>query len=316
MTLNRFDANDSYFIQQQLTLFDPTTRYELVPGIVGRKIIPRIENVSPNLPSYKYTMTRILGRAKKSGRNVKDSPSVNVVKTEVVHSIKTFEEVAGWSIDDVRAAREAGMNLDMDTMVAAMTILEQQFDGALCSGIAGTAATGLANNANVVGSASAGNWLAPATGDAIIGDVRKVITDAASALKQAQVPGSGMRMFDQFVLFLPLAHYNFIDMTRLSTTSPSDTTILEFIKKFSSLKAVVPWWRLDTAGSGGIPIGVLAPALDNGVMNPMAGGALLPLDFEKLPEQYTGRNVSVNCAGKCGGVAIPYPVAFRYLTGL
>jgi hypothetical protein len=320
MSNSRFDAADSYFITNQLQSFDPTTRYELVPGIVGRKIIPRIENVSPNLPSYKYTMTRIVGKAKKSGRHAKDSPSVKVVKTEVVHSIKTFEETAGWTIDEVRASRESGMNLDMDTMVGAMTVLEQQFDDALCNGIPGTAATGLANNPNVAGTNAADkgsgptSWLdATASGEEIAADVRKLIQDASTALKQAQVPGSGNRMFDQFVLFLPLAHYQYIDMTPRSATSPSDTTILGYISKFSALKAIVPWWRLDTAGAGGIPIGVLAPALDNGSMNPLAGGALLPMDFERLPEQYSGRNVSVPCAGKCGGVAIPYPVAFRYL---
>lgn len=312
----RWDASDSYFITQQLQSFDPTTRYELVPGIVGRKYIPRIENVSPDLPSYKYTMTRVVGRAMKSGRKAKDGPTVQVVKTELTNTIRTFEEAAGWTVDEVRAARATGSNLDMDMMTAAITSIEQQFDSALCTGIPGTGITGLANNANISPTSAAGSWLAPATGDAIVADVKKLITDASSALKQAQIPGSGMRMFDQFVLWLPLAQYQFIDMTPRSATSPSDMTILQYISKFSALKAVIPWWRLDTAGGSSAPIAVLAPALDNGSMNPLAGGALLPMDFERLPEQYSGRNVTVPCAGKCGGMVIPYPVGYRYLTGL
>lgn len=321
---SRWDSVDSYFLTNQLQSFDPTTRYQLVPGIVGRKIIPPIANVSPNMPSYKFTTTKVEFSTSKGARGqAKNIPTVNVTKEEVVVPIKTFENAARWTIDDIRAAREAGANLDMDQMVAAMTGIEQDFDSALAVGVPGTGIKGLANNALVQSTAAldAGggvfSWLNPGkSGEKIANDVRQLITDASNALKQAQVPGSGMRMFDQFVLFLPLAQYNFLDMTPRSATSPSDTTILEFVKKFSALKAVVPWWRLDTAGSGGAPIAVLAPALDNGVMNPMAGGALLPLDFERLPEQPTGRQVVVPCAGKCGGVVIPFPVAFRYLTGL
>jgi len=314
----RFDAADSYFVTTQLQKFDPQTRYELVPGIVGRKFIPRIENVSPNVPSYRYTMTRIAGTARRAGRRAKDARTVQVVKSEVVHSIKTFEETAGWTIDEVRAARDTGSDLDMDSMVAAMTTIEQQFDETLCVGVANSNITGLANNPHVAFTEAQASWLDPGTPpDKAVADVRRIIQEASSALKQAQVPGSGMRMFDQFVLFLPLAHYQYVDMTPRSATSPSDVTILEYISKFSALRAVVPWWRLDTAGpvvdGVGTPLAVLAPALDNGAMNPLAGGALCPMDFERLPEQYSGRNVVVPCAGKCGGVAMPYPVAFRYL---
>jgi hypothetical protein len=320
---SRWDSVDSYFITNQLQSFDPQTRYHLVPGVVGRKYIPKIANASPNLPSYKYTMTKVQGSTNKAARGrSKNAPTVNVVKEEVVASIKTFENTATWSIDDIRAARETNSDLDMDTMVASMTAIEQDFDSALCSGVSGTNITGLANNTAISATtAQNSSWLTgnaggPLTGEQIASDVRKLIQDASTALKQAQVPGSGMRMFDQFALWLPLAHYQYIDMTPRSSTSPSDTTILGFISKFSALKAIIPWWRLDTAGVSGIPKAVLTPALDNGAMNPLAGGALLPMDFERLPEQPSGRMVSVPCAGKCGGMVIPYPIAYRYLTGL
>lgn len=323
MTNHRFDEADSFFIQQELTKIDPRTLYELVPGVVGRRHLPRIEAVSPNMPSYKYTMIKMRGSAKKTGRKAKDAPSVEVVRTETVHTIKTFEEEATWTVDEVRAAREAGHSLDSVKILTAITKIEQEFDGALCTGISGTSATGLANHPDVEDTQASDkgsgqrSWLhTNADPDEIIGDVRTLISEGLADLKQAQVPGSDMPMFQQFTLFLPLAHYNHIDMRPRSTGT--DTTILEFIKKFSAIKAVIPWWRLDTADpdGGGTPLAVLAPALDNGNVNPLAGGALLPLDFERLPEQYSGRNVTVPCAGKCGGFAMPYTVAFRYLRDL
>lgn len=316
---NRFDSNDSYFISQQLETLDPEKYYHLIPGIIGRKLIPPVGGISRNLPVYKYTMTEFVGRSKVSGRKAKDQPGIQVKKTEHTHTIKTFEEQFSWTLDEVRAAQETGADLDSDLFVGAVAKIEQDIDEALCTGISSSNATGLANNAAIdsttpVNKTGGGtSWLsAGCTAAEIIADVRKLITEASNALKQAQIPGSDMPMFNQFALYLPLAHYNKIDMMEKGTVN--DTTVLEFISKFSALKAIKPWWRLDTADDGD-PLPILVPALDNGAMNPLAGGALLPMDFERIPEQYSGRNVTVPCAGKCGGVPIRYPVAFRYLPG-
>lgn len=310
---SRFDTVDTYFISNQLQSFDPRTRYQLVPGVVGRKLIPRIEGVSPNLPSYKYTMTKLSGTTKRGRGRGRNAPTGNVVKTETTVSIETFEHEATWTIDAVRAARETGSDLAMDTMVAAMTSIEQDIDSALAIGIPQNGQTGLMNNTDIGSTSAAGSWTT-ATPAVMIQDITNLITAAVDGLKQAQIPGKNDVMFTQFSLYLPLSSYQIIDMTPRG--SVNDTTVLEFIKKFSALKGVAPWWRLDTAGSGNSPKAVLVPALDNGVMNPLAGGALLPLDFERLPEQYAGRNVNVPCAGKCGGFVCPYPIGFRYLTGL
>lgn len=310
---SRFDAADSYFINEQLTHFDPKTRYELVPGIRGRFLIPKIEGVSPNLPAYKYTITKLRGSTKRTRGAGRDAPTGSVVKVDATHSIETFEHEAKWTIDAVRAARETGSDLSMDTMLAAMNSIEQDIDAALCSGITANGTTGLMNNADIVATAATGAW-SGLTGDQIIADVGKTIQEAVAALGQAQLPGQNNMMFTQFSLYLPQATYTYISTKPRSATT--DTTVLEYIRKFAELKGVAPWWRLDTAGASNAKKAVLVPALDNGMMNPLAGGALLPMDFERLPEQYAGRSVSIPCAGKCGGFVCPYPIAFRYLTGL
>lgn len=312
-SVTRWDAGDTFFIQNQLQAYDPATRYHLVPGVVGRRYIKPVEGVSPNQPSYKYTMTKLIGSAKRSMRGAKDAPGVKVVKEEVLQSVKTFDENASWTVDEARAAREAGGNLSMDTMLAAQVSIEQQIDAALCSGVSGTNITGLANASGVGITTATASWTT-ATNDQILGDIRQMIIDTTTALKQAHLPGNSQLMFDQFVLWLPLAKYGQVDMTPRSATS--DTTILDLIKRFTAVKSVIPWWRLDTAGPGGTPQAVLTPALDDGTVNPLAVGSILPQDFEMLPEQYSGRSVTVPCAGKCGGLAIPYPVSCRYLRSL
>jgi hypothetical protein len=128
-----------------------------------------------------------------------------------------------------------------------------------------------------------------------------------NALKQAQIPGSSMPAFNQFALYLP--EDRMIRLATLRLGSTNEVTVLKFIQEnFYMIKKIVPWHRLTK--------GVLAPALDDGAMNPMAAEGLLPMDFEQLPEQYNGRSITVPCAGKCGGVVMRYTVPFRYLTGL
>jgi hypothetical protein len=318
----RFDGEDRYFVTAQLQETDPEKYYELVPGVVGRRLIPKIGAVNPNLPTYRWIATKLKGSTKVTRGRAKDQPTASVVREEKVHSVHTFEETFGWTIDEIRAARSVpGADLDRDNYVAALTKIEQSIDEALALGISSTNTTGLMNNSDVdhtdAGSKTGGgtSWLGSgALASEIILDVRKVIREALLGLKQAQIPGSNaMPMFQQFSLYLPLEHYNLIDMMPFGLGSDVFVgTVLEFLRKFSALKAIEPWWRLDSADDGD-PMAVLVPALDDGKMNPMAGGGLLPLDYEQLPEQYHGRNVTIPVAGKCGGVAIRYPVAFRYL---
>lgn len=314
----RLDAQDAYFLSNQLQSVDPTRYYNLIPGVVGRRIIPPIPGISPNLPVYKWRTTKLQGTARKGRGRTKGAPSVSVVRVEETQSINTYEDVASWTVDEVRAAREAGEDLPQETLMAAVAAIEQKVDACLAVGDSLTGTVGLTNNTNVLttnaGTKTGGGttWLgAGATADEIALDIVTALEAMALAMKQGQVPNNNMPFFDQYALYLPTRQYARLMTKRLGATN--EVTILSFIRKnFEMIKDIRPWWRLDTA-DGGNAMGVLVPALDTGAMNPMAGGGILPLDFEQLPEQYDGRTISVPCAGKCGGVVIRYPVAFRYL---
>lgn len=303
---SRLDAQDAYFLSNQLQSFDQTKYYHLIPGIVGRKILPPAGNVSPAMPVYKWRMTKLQGSTKKGIGHARNAPTVSVVQTEETQAIKTFEATQQYTVDEVRASREAGEDLPEDTRRASVAAIESQVDACLATGDSLSGITGLENNASVTGQAAAAAW-AGATVAQILNDLSTLVSNAMAALKQGQIPGSNMPAFNQFALYLPEDRMIKLATTQLGTTD--SMTILKFVREnYYMIKAIVPWHRLTKA--------VLAPALDDGAMNPMAAEAILPMDFEQLPEQYEGRNIVVPCAGKCGGVAFRYPVAFRYLTGL
>ncbi|HEY1814890.1 MAG TPA: major capsid family protein [Kofleriaceae bacterium] len=328
MNLNEFasriDGVDSYWLSNQLQKLDPTKYYKVVPGLVGRKNLPLVEGASPNLPVYKYALTEFQGSAKKTGPGGRDGGTIKVIRRETTQAVKTIKASFGWTVDDIRAASETGQDLPGDSQVGAVNTIEQQIDGLLCTGDSPTGIPGIANFPGVAttapvikdgGSATAWN----ATGAdpyKIVQDVANIITAANSALKQAQLPGSDVPAFDQYVLFLPYDRWTLIATTPLNPSSGSPVTILAFIEaNFKMLKAIVPWWRLSTADashSNG-PMMVLAPAMDNGTVNPMSGGALIPRSYEQLAEQYDDDNIIIPARGKCGGYVMRHVVAYRYM---
>lgn len=301
------DAQDYYFLTNQLQSFDQTKYYHLIPGLVGRRVLPAMQGVSPNMPVAKWRMTRLQGAAKKGLGAARNAPTVSVVQTEETQAIKTFEATQEYSVDEVRAAREAGEDLPEDTRRAAVSVIESKIDACLATGDSVSSITGFENHGSITGQAATAAW-AGATNAQILGDISSLISNCMAGLKMAQMPGNpAVPMFNQFTLFLPEDRMIKLATTQLGTVN--DISLLTFIKKeFYMLKAIVPWHRLTK--------GVLAPALDSGSVNPMAGEAILPMDYEQLPEQYNGRQITVPCAGKCGGFAWRYTVAARYLTGL
>jgi hypothetical protein len=314
----RWDSGDTYFVSNQLQKIDPNSYYHLVPGIVGRTVMPPVEGISPNLPSYTFDMTKLVGTTKRRGPKSRSAPTANVVKTRETHQILTQEESFGWTVDEVRAARETNQKLPEDRQLSAITLIEQWIDGMLCTGAPEANVYGIANNPGIGNTSAAQAWTA-ATADQIMASLDLLLSEADAALKQARVPGSTTPMYNQWVLMLSNARYGKLERMRLGATN--EITLLTYIKaNFSSIKKIVPWWRLDTANAvavnGTNAMGVLAPALDNGSINPMAGGALVPLDYEQLPEQYEGRNVIVPAAGKCGGFVPRHGVAFRTFKGI
>lgn len=312
--VTRLDAATSYFIDQQLEAQDPRKFRQLVPGIVGRRVIPTVQGLTRSQPTYSYMMQTLRGKVRKHGPKAKDMPTVEVIAEKVIHSIETYSASIEWEIDDVENARLNGLDLPSDKTQAAVAKLEEKIDASLAVGDG--AVTGLLNNANVLqttaGAKTGGGntWTgAGATADELVRDIAAAVAATTTSLKQARVPGSEMPNFMQWALFLPDSWY-----VKAATTyrANTDTSALEMIQRMPFIKSVIPWWRAETADNGAARA-ALVPALDNGAVNPMAAGAIVPFDYDQLAPQLSGFTTVIPVRGKAGGVALPYPVATRYI---
>lgn len=321
---SRLDAADSYFLSQQLQSLDPTKFYELFAGRIGRRFLNVIDNVSPYDTVYKYAMIKMRGTAKKGGQHSRDARTVSVTKTETTQNIKNIPVEYGWSVDEISASKAKGLDLDTDELQTAIGTVEQTIDNMLATGDTEIGVTGMLNNANVnitqaVAKTGGGR---PWTGSTIlpkevIAEVTGMISRTRSRLKQATDKSTGMPAFPELGLLLPQTAMSYVASTPRSDNS--DTTVMSWLLETNPwLKSIEDWWQCDTGDtqhSNGT-ISVLYPIVPGTVgCHPMAGGALIPVDFVSLAPQERGHDVRIPSKGRCGGTVIRYTFAFEYLYG-
>lgn len=321
-TRDRLDERDQYFLTEELEKFDPTKFYELVSSVKGRQFLDPVGNVSEYDPSYAYAMIHLKGQAKVMGAGANDAPIVKVTRTKHNQSIKPIENTIEFSFDEIGAARQRGVDLENDTQAAAVVSTEDEVDDILAVGDENAGIPGWLNNTgiNSIQASDKGSgqrsWLhANADPDEILKDVSLMLSTVRGQLKDARIPGMKTPTFDKFGLVLPPDHLTKIATTPRSATS--DTTILDFIleKMKRWIVSVDDWSKCATADDGS-PMAMLYPALPSGKMNPLCGGAVLPLDFKLEERQYVGRKVVIPTVAKCGGPVIRYGVACVRMTDL
>ena len=120
--LTRLDANETTFLSRQLEHIDPVNYMTLYAGLLGRRYIPRIENVSPLDNTYTYRMYSIVeGVDQLLAPGANDHPVVKVTIEEVSVQIKQIPVSYGWGVREIQQASKSNVPLDTMTIIAAMS---------------------------------------------------------------------------------------------------------------------------------------------------------------------------------------------------
>jgi hypothetical protein len=316
---DRLDANETVFFSRQLEAIDPIAYMTLFAGLLGRRYIPLVMNISPLENVYTYRRYTIHGKPKLGAPHAKDHPMVSVTAEETSQNIKQIPVSYGWSVREIKQAAKYDVPLDDLTIQAAMSTVARKQDDMLAFGESTVAnITGLLNHSDVdfttptTKTGGGTSWFsAGCLADEIVKDLNLMVAEARTALKQAsQSPGGdGAPAFDRWTILLPSAHYTKIATTPRSTTS--DTTILKYVLQNNPwIESIEEWWQCDTADSGTDPQAVCYPR------NQMCVGALIPDEFTSLAPQEEGHDIVVPAGGSCGGTVIRYAVACRYMKNI
>lgn len=300
------DAAENAFLGSALNYVKAKTYDVVNKDIKALTLLPVSTEGDPGAETISYRKFDAVGMAKIVSDYATDFPRTDVIGEEVTLKVKSLGSSFGYSIQEIRRAQMAGLNLDVRRATAARRAIDELQDKIAWFGDTKAQLTGFLNTAgantyvaanNAAGTSKA--W-ADKTADEIVADIAGIITAAPVATNGKEVPDT---------LLLPLNLYNIIMNTPYG--SNRDKTILGFIRDNYPQITRIDWVsELATAGASGASR-VVAYSRD-----PNKVEVLIPLRLEQFPPQQKGMEFEVICHQRTAGVAVYYPMSVTYCDGL
>jgi len=294
------DAGLSAFFENELR-FVKARAYDVVYNeLMARTLFPVSSEVDPGAESITYEQYDYVGVAKLIHAYASDLPSVEITGKQFVRKIWSEGISFNYSIQDVRAARYAGKDLNARKARAArrqMLALENKiaFHGDEEAGI-----PGFIMHPNILTADAAEAWTV-SNQASILADLQAMVIAQRDATK-------GMESGN--TLLLPDEQYTIMATTRLDSTA-TETTLLDYVlQKFPFIENVVSCYELKGAGEGGEDCAILYRR------DPEKLTLEVPQDVEFLDPQLDGFMYKVPVHARTAGVMIYCPLSIIRLDGI
>lgn len=310
--VTRFDANETMFLERELTFLRQKLFEVQYPALLARSFVPKATDIPASAKTYSYKVFTQVGEASHAGYEATDHPRLDGHVKEVTGYVYPITGHFDWTLEDLREAARLGVSLSEVKARIARDAIERGIDKTLAFGAipkdgevpSDVKAHGLANNPDVASQGiEAGTfWFgASPQSDAILAELNAWVSEIGTESKQ---------VFEADTVLLPKKHHDFIRQTPYSD-SVSDSILTVFLKNNPQIKTVAGWHLLDkvTTGLGGAdkPRGI-AYKKDSAVLE-----GVIPQEFETLPPEVEKFKLLVMCHARCGGVKVYQPPAMRYI---
>jgi hypothetical protein len=301
----RLDAAESMHLIRELKYVEAETYRQMYAALQARAFVP----TKPGIPDWARSITwremDEFGKAKIISNASDDLPRANVSRTERTKTIKTVGAAYGYDWEELRASAAMGTHLDTEEANAAGFAVDLEMDEILSYGnstyglegvltLSGT--TAFTPGTKAAGGLTWGSLTAPnATGAEVAADIMGIAQKAHETSKGRVL---------KFRIVLPIEQYGYAAQAKISAFS--DTTALEFaLSKSPFISSVDPWWRCNSADSGGALSFDTMMALPEGV--PAALQGIVPMERMSLPAQQKNLEWVVPVVAKNGGAISKYP---------
>lgn len=300
------DSGESIFFERQLEHVKAKSYDVAYPELKARSLIPVSSEAGPGAETIKYEQFDAVGMAKIIASYSDDLPRADIKGKEFVGVIRSLGASYGYNLQEVRAAKHAGKNLEQRKANAAKRAILQKENTIGFFGDDQFGLLGLVNHPNIStttlpadGTGSSALW-STKTPDLIVRDMNKVVNYIVENTKMVEAPNT---------MLLPVEKYNYISGKRMG--DGSDKTILQYFLETSPyIKEVAPVNELKAAGAGGLDRMI---AYDK---NPDKLTFEIPQDFEQLELEQRNLEYITPCHSRCAGVMIYYPLSVCYADGL
>lgn len=295
----KLDAQETIFFERELEKVKAKTYDKKYPELKIRKLVPVNSDVDPGAETITYYQYDQVGMAKIVESYAKDFPRVDVRKKKFTSPVESLGDSYGYSIQDIRKARMAGIPLEQRKANTARKAMMQAEDQIGAFGDADSGLGGLFNNANTP------EYTLPADGTGASKKFKdktpaQILRDLNGMVNSVVDLTNGVEFVD--TLLLPVAVYTLVSSTPRSDNS--DTTILQyFMRNNPFIQNVDHYHKLKGAGAGATDR-AFAYRRDPDVLT-----LEIPQDFEQFPPQEEGMEFVIYCHERFGGVIIYYPLA-------
>ena len=293
----RIDAALSMVFARQLEYQQAQFQETIYPELIAREVIPIDYSIPNGADAMTVTRLEDVGEADFVTGAATDYPNVEIFGTQTTQRIVTFGDSYQYTIQEMRAAAMAGVQLDDAKSKAARRIIERKLDAIAFLGVAQASIPGLATSSLVTPTVLTGAWSNPATtGDSILQDVM--------ALWQAIYTKSGGAI-EPDTLVLPLAANSAFSTRYMSAYDRR--FVLQAIKESTPFKNVRATTKLALANAGGNGPRVVAYKYDKEIVD-----LAIPQEIESTQPQAIGRAFRVFSDMRTGGVRIKNPLGIAY----
>lgn len=303
------DANDTYFLERELTQLRARMYEVAYPQPMGRMFAPKATDIAPSASTYSYKVYEPVGKAKFITYKSDDIPRVDAGAREVLGKVLPIGAAYAWDLNELREAARLGLQLSDAKARTARDVVERGIDHVLAFGslpdeagaLPDVGLNGLVNNPLVVALGIVGGlwWLNPTPIDPDL-----ILADLAGFVAEIQNYSENTWAAD--TLLLPTRHHTYLQQTPFSSLT-GESLLTVFKRNNPQITTIAPWYKLNAAGVGGLPRAVAYKK------DPMILEAIIPQEFEVMPLEMRGFEFLHNCHARCGGVKIYQPLAMRYM---
>lgn len=305
MQLLHLDAGESAFFLRQLEHVQ--SRILEVPHkpIKALTLIPVNSEADAGAETITYRAFDMLGVAKIISDYANDIPRVDIYGFEKSIKVKSLASSYGYSVQEIRRARKAGLDLETRRAKTARQAIDRLVDKLAWYGDAEHGIQGFLNYPGT------NQYIVPngAGGTATWGTktVDEIIKDWNSLIATVRTITSGVEDVDTVVM--PLSTMTFLQGLRMPTVS--EDTLLSWLKK--NFPTITKWeWanELETAGAGGTKM-ILMYKRD-----PEHLDFQMPVTFEQFAPQQKNLDYEVICHARVGGVIVYLPQSVVWAQGI
>lgn len=301
------DSAESIFFAKQLEHVKAGSYDIKYPQLKARTLFPVSMDAGSGSETITYEQYDEVGMAKIIANYGDDLPRADVKGKQFTSPIKSLAASYGYSLQEIRAAKQAGKPLVQRKANAAKKAILTKENEIAFKGDAATGLKGFLNHPNIPlvvlqadGTGASTKWK-DKTPAQILRDLHAIANSVNEVTKDIEFADT---------MLLPLEQFNLIKSTPWSQTGSPVTIMDVFLSQSSYIKKIESVHQCKGAGAG---------ALDRAAVYRKDADVLtmeIPQDFEQLPEQERGLESVVPCHSRTGGIIVYYPMSCAFADGI